>query len=1163
MDSKALYQQLTGLFKLNPWRNSVALLILVIAVASALLLVFENNPLMIVALVQLIPLIVVIIDSVRDKLIKGQPSLWPTWLIVIIYSTIIIGLVGLYLNASAIYSYTFLFSLLTVFITLLPRLLKGISVVLVAIPFAGQYLKKVTAPANIYIVLLILVIGAFVDFLIDNNFWPDSIEDLIYFKLSGDSAFLVLFLLLILLPAVIWRQLLWGKYERQLFSRLLAHLSAWLVCSLSIMDFLSDNSFLLDKDVRVLLTGVLLVSPIAIVYWTLQKLKGFTVKPSTQSLSERSDSIQSDIKDFIDVHGHSSRLTSSINRSSAGVFGITGVRGAGKSALTRHVLAQLKEHYFVLEMTAPVRHDADLGFFISVCRSVSRKIMDDMEIILFGKQSGDTAQLKKRFRNITVGILLVVAGFSLLEHFDLLGGVQKSAVLDSSSAQAQVNRINRDSLLRQLPRTKRYLELQIILATERRIMDKLLRQIDSALAEESEADKRLNEKVKYLLLPFSGGKGIYLSLDHDPYDPKSLLNSYNKTLDQKNLNPVHFLDLIIQTNREICNFYGEINNTGLYDRSGAPGIQVIALVKGKVLRDDAFLEDKALRQIKYYFFCKFMGGNQISVDYSQPDLKSLVFSILELAAIKAPLSNLNREIKDQLFTRAPKQPLISDNNKQSENTDTRNEIQGKPGSDKIEDNLVSLLMLEAFKRQDVRLSFDAHRLEILRQYLRIYRQLLDGEVTERLIVSSSTNSEETVVSSFWYLPSLSMQTVTSKLFWLVVILIILTLGMGPLWRGFISLARAMINRRYLNLYYQAGKFIELLSYSTSEQQSHSFGFKGLSLGQTSSRSARDLTLPGLNARYLTFVELIREQYNQKVIIVIDELDKIHDPDQVKALLIEIKGALFSKGCFYLISISEDAARSFRYRLSSGRDIFESTFDEIIEIHQMDVRSGIGMLARREAEIEETERLGEPCLALLVLFGGGIPREIIREARTLSLKMETAADVSYRWVCQFLLTEEISNWISHFGETNLSGEETVKLRDCAQQALKPIELLDTVDETSYAEIGAQLQKCLTIIDPDNLRNTVGFVANHHNVDEVITNSEDKQKARYKMLAADIQACLRLIILATIAELTEKTDNDWGQYEKEILACHHALGDKPALSETLLIELRKKFSLQKIT
>ena len=55
------------------------------------------------------------------------------------------------------------------------------------------------------------------------------------------------------------------------------------------------------------------------------------------------------------------------------------------------------------------------------------------------------------------------------------------------------------------------------------------------------------------------------------------------------------------------------------------------------------------------------------------------------------------------------------------------------------------------------------------------------------------------------------------------------------------------------------------------------------------------------------------------------------PEQVKELLVEIKGALFCPGIFYLISISEDAARSFRRRLAAGRDIFESTFDDVLDI----------------------------------------------------------------------------------------------------------------------------------------------------------------------------------------------------------------------------------------
>lgn len=323
-----------------------------------------------------------------------------------------------------------------------------------------------------------------------------------------------------------------------------------------------------------------------------------------------------------------------------------------------------------------------------------------------------------------------------------------------------------------------------------------------------------------------------------------------------------------------------------------------------------------------------------------------------------------------------------------------------------------------------------------------------------------------------------------------------------------------------------------------------------------------MTLPGLNARYLAFIRLIRESYNRKVIIVIDELDKIHDPEQVKALLTEIKGALFSKGCFYLISISEDAARSFRYRLTSGRDIFESTFDEIIEIQQMDVTSAIGMLSKREEDLEHSDKLPESFAVLLVLFGGGIPREIIRSARALSMKMVTTVDNSYHWACQFLLTEELTNWINHFGETNLNGEETVKLKDIAQQALQQIDSQHGVNEQSYATVNGLLQSCLQIIDPDELRKSVGFVVNVHNGNGGLPDSDEKQ-FRYLTLTADIQACLRLAILATVAELTEKTDNDWEKYEQGILACHHALGDKPALAEKLLLELRISHELNYLT
>jgi len=104
---------------------------------------------------------------------------------------------------------------------------------------------------------------------------------------------------------------------------------------------------------------------------------------------------------------------------------VTGVRDAGKSALTRYLLAQFERDYFTLEITAPVRHDPDLGFFISVCRAVCRKTLDDLEPILQGKRAGAGGKLWQQIRNPALILLALVAVSSLLwKQMENLAGVK-------------------------------------------------------------------------------------------------------------------------------------------------------------------------------------------------------------------------------------------------------------------------------------------------------------------------------------------------------------------------------------------------------------------------------------------------------------------------------------------------------------------------------------------------------------------------------------------------------------------------------------------------------------------------------------------------------------------------------------------------------------------
>ncbi|HYN21690.1 MAG TPA: hypothetical protein VE078_12070, partial [Thermoanaerobaculia bacterium] len=383
-----------------------------------------------------------------------------------------------------------------------------------------------------------------------------------------------------------------------------------------------------------------------------------------------------------------------------------------------------------------------------------------------------------------------------------------------------------------------------------------------------------------------------------------------------------------------------------------------------------------------------------------------------------------------------------------------------------------------------------------------------------------------------------------KAVWIVVPLILLLVAGGPVWRKLSSLARAIANRRFVALHGEAREFLELLNYSESLETKGSFSWKALSLERSRSLAARDLTLPGLTARYVEFVQSVRRHYNGKLVIAIDELDKIHDPEMVKTLLTEIKGALFTKGCYYLISISEDACRAFRQRLSSGRSIFESTFDDIVVIPQMTAEAASTMISRRLETSPETARIPSSCHFVLALAGGGIPREIVRHLRAVSLVHEGDADkLEPGPVAAEILRLEIEAWAAGLAEVDLSGEETIALRAEAEEILTTLLGAET-GKLEWGRVWEHLERCLNIIDSANLRRSMGT---------------PEAVLRYRAIVDDIQSCLRLMILTTVCELAGQGDTVWKKHETALLAAYRALAEKPALAETLLSEIRTAHGL----
>jgi hypothetical protein len=82
------------------------------------------------------------------------------------------------------------------------------------------------------------------------------------------------------------------------------------------------------------------------------------------------------------------------------------------------------------------------------------------------------------------------------------------------------------------------------------------------------------------------------------------------------------------------------------------------------------------------------------------------------------------------------------------------------------------------------------------------------------------------------------------------------------------------------------------------------------------------------------------------------------------------------GCYYLVSVSEDAAAGFERRGAPFRDVFDSSFDDVISLRPLDLVS-----ARR---ILHGLLLGwtEPFIGLCFVLSGGLPRDLWRVAHEL-------------------------------------------------------------------------------------------------------------------------------------------------------------------------------------
>lgn len=83
-----------------------------------------------------------------------------------------------------------------------------------------------------------------------------------------------------------------------------------------------------------------------------------------------------------------SQLEAVISKGRGGVFGITGVRGAGKSVLLKKIEKNFQDKHHTLQIPAPVSSKEETAFFVMLFRELCQSVIGYIDQRVFGMKSG-------------------------------------------------------------------------------------------------------------------------------------------------------------------------------------------------------------------------------------------------------------------------------------------------------------------------------------------------------------------------------------------------------------------------------------------------------------------------------------------------------------------------------------------------------------------------------------------------------------------------------------------------------------------------------------------------------------------------------------------------------------------------------------------------------
>lgn len=127
-------------------------------------------------------------------------------------------------------------------------------------------------------------------------------------------------------------------------------------------------------------------------------------------------------------------------------------------------------------------------------------------------------------------------------------------------------------------------------------------------------------------------------------------------------------------------------------------------------------------------------------------------------------------------------------------------------------------------------------------------------------------------------------------------------------------------------------------------------------------------------RFLSRTALDLAKKERRLVIGIDELDRIEPAATARTFLNELKAVFDVPKCLFVLSVSDEALREADLAPVGRRDAFDSAIDEIVRVEPLDLATAERLLGRRVVG------LPVPFTALFYCLSGGMPRDLLRTAR---------------------------------------------------------------------------------------------------------------------------------------------------------------------------------------